>query len=126
MLSQNATYFAGLFRHMQIVGMQGCLVVSLQLARLLLSLEPFSDPMAALLCLDYYCLQCQRHDLLESYFQSKLPLGYSFEQCELAHTFEDAPSLTIADLPNWAFSMAASYVLRDDIENGMHAMKSAV
>lgn len=123
---ENATYFAGLFRHMQIVGMQGCIAVSLQLARLLLSLDPLADPMAALLSLDYYCLQCQRHDILESYFQSRLPLGYSFEQCELASTFENPPKLTIADLPNWAFSMAASYALRDDIDNAMHAMKTAV
>ncbi|CAI5976668.1 unnamed protein product [Closterium sp. NIES-65] len=67
----NRALFDALFRHMHHVGRRGCHRAAFELCRLLLSLDPDTDPLGALQCIDFYALRARQftwlHDFLFSF-----------------------------------------------------------
>ncbi|CAN0535230.1 unnamed protein product, partial [Ectocarpus sp. 12 AP-2014] len=76
-LEVNKTYFAAMFRHMQMAGMVGGARTALEVGRLLLSLDPLGDPMGCLLALDSHALASRQGEFLIKLHRSKLPVGRS-------------------------------------------------
>ncbi|CAM9276726.1 unnamed protein product, partial [Ectocarpus fasciculatus] len=67
---ENKIYFAAVFRHMQIVGMLGCPSVAANIAKLLLSLNPFGDTAHVLLCLDYYLISAGEYEDFDGIYRN--------------------------------------------------------
>ena len=100
----NAVYWAALFRHMQMTGMMGCTRTALEVSRLILSLDPVGDPMAVLLCIDYYALASKQPKVLQALLGSNLPVGYSphFLEENAPDVQDEAVSYTHLTLPTKA------------------------
>nr|CAD7267858.1 unnamed protein product [Timema shepardi] len=86
-------FFITLFKHMMFVGQRSCYRTSLELCKLILSLDPEGDPMGVLLCLDFYALRSAKY----SWFISLFDLWES--------------TRNLSQLPNFAFSVAMAYFL---------------
>ena len=54
---ENRPLYVALFRYAGLLGRRGVHRTAVEVCRLLLSLEPRSDPMGTLLCFDYFCLR---------------------------------------------------------------------
>ena len=92
--------FITLFKHLTFVGQRACYRTALELCRLLLSLEPDEDPLAVILCIDFYALRSLEYDWLIC----------AYEEWE--------PSKNVSQLPNFAFSVAmAHYQLNEEPES---------
>ncbi|CAN0024818.1 unnamed protein product, partial [Ectocarpus fasciculatus] len=111
-LEVNKTYFAAMFRHMQMAGMVGGARTALEVGRLLLSLDPLGDPMGCLLALDSHALASRQGEFLIELHRSKLPVGRSPSRA--AETFASggdggAPDgdvgVTVQDLPGLSMSV---------------------
>eukprot|EP00903_Cladosiphon_okamuranus_P006771 g6603.t1 len=106
----NKTYFAAMFRHMQMSGMVGGARTALEVGRLLLSLDPLGDPMGCLLALDSHALASRQGQFLLDLHGSELPIGCSPSRLKTA--FGSAPdgaddrqvSVTVQDLPGLSMS----------------------
>nr|CAD7197798.1 unnamed protein product [Timema douglasi] len=90
---ENRPFFITLFKHMMFVGQRSCYRTSLELCKLILSLDPEGDPMGVLLCLDFYALRSAKY----SWFISLFDLWES--------------TRNLSQLPNFAFSVAMAYFL---------------
>ncbi|CAI5940443.1 unnamed protein product [Closterium sp. NIES-64] len=84
----NRALFDALFRHMHHVGRRGCHRAAFELCRLLLSLDPDTDPLGALQCIDFYALRARQFTWL--------------------HDFVDqwGGDTSLAVLPNFCFALA--------------------
>ena len=102
-----------LFRHMQFVGKKGCNRSALEIARLILSLAPDSDPMGMLMCIDYYGLRCRQFVFVP----------------RLADFYSNLPSLHpmhhAAGLPSLRFSKALSLWHTENSEKGAASSSSS-
>ncbi|XP_015607556.1 transcription factor 25 [Cephus cinctus] len=85
---QNRAFFITLFKHLLFVGGRACYRTSLELCKLLLSLDPEGDPLAIILALDLYALRGREYT-------------WFVEFCE---TWESTRNLT--QLPNMAYGLA--------------------
>lgn len=105
-VDRNRVVFHCLFRHMQFVGRKGCNRSALELARLILSLEPDTDPMGMLMCIDYYGLRCRQFVFVP----------------RLADFYSNLPSLHpmhhAAGLPSLRFSKALALWHTENSEKG--------
>ncbi|KAM7446044.1 Transcription factor25 [Porites harrisoni] len=89
--AENRSFFIALFRQIIFVGQKGCYRTSLELCKLLLSLDPEEDPLGVLLMIDFYALRSEQ---------------FSF----LIRLFEEWEShRNLSQLPNFAFSVALAY-----------------
>jgi hypothetical protein len=106
--TENKAYFTAVFRHMQIVGMLGCPSISAATAKLLLSLDPYGDTCYTLLVLDFYLLSAGMASEVARIFSEspRFVLGYP------SWSAQDV-SYTLADLPNWNYSVALGRFLTD-------------
>mgnify|MGYP003385622829 CR=1 FL=1 len=111
----NALLFQALSKHLQISFMLGCPAVALNLALVVLSLDPLRDSMHMLLQLDYLLLSCGRHAALEAWYDHGL-LGYP-------HDFSATPApvkmskCTVGEsLPNWGYTLALSRFVQHEQE----------
>ncbi|KAG7211160.1 hypothetical protein KM043_010484 [Ampulex compressa] len=85
---QNRALFIALFKHMGLIGGRACYRTSLELCKLILSLDPVGDPLAVVLCLDFYALRAREY-------------GWFIDFCD---AWDGSRNLT--QLPNIAYSLA--------------------
>ncbi|XP_043586472.1 transcription factor 25 [Bombus pyrosoma] len=88
---QNRALFITLFKHINFVGGRACYRTSLEFCKLLLSLDPEGDPLAVVLCLDFYALRAKEYE-------------WFIEFCNL---WDSTRNLT--QLPNIAYSLALAH-----------------
>ncbi|XP_033626213.1 transcription factor 25-like [Asterias rubens] len=86
--AENRAVFLALFRHLEFVGQRGANRTALELCKLLLSLDPDSDPLGVLLMIDHYALRSDQHEFLIRLFS------------------EWEAHKNLSQLPNFAFSVA--------------------
>lgn len=84
---ENRSMFVILFKHAQYLESRACARTSLEVSKLLLTLDP-EDPLAMILILDYYALRSKQYEWL----------------AQLYSEWND--SLNLCQLPNMAFSNA--------------------
>ncbi|PSN57953.1 Transcription factor 25, partial [Blattella germanica] len=89
------TLFITLFKHLTFVGQRACYRTALELCKLLLSLDPFDDPLGVILCIDFYALRSLKYDWLIS----------AYDEWE--------PEKNVSQLPNFAFSVAMAHYQLD-------------
>lgn len=88
---ENRSFFLALFRHLTNVGQRACYRTSLELCKVLLSLDPEADPLGVLLMLDFYALRAnQQKWFLQLYKEWKGPRN-------------------LDQLPNFAYSVALAH-----------------
>ncbi|CAM9671848.1 unnamed protein product [Ectocarpus sp. 6 AP-2014] len=108
-LEVNKTYFAAMFRHMQMAGMVGGARTALEVGRLLLSLDPLGDPMGCLLALDSHALASRQGEFLIELHRSKLPVGRSPSRAAEAFAsgagVDGDVGVTVQDLPGLSMSV---------------------
>lgn len=133
---ENIVIFSALFRHMQISLMLGCPTVALNIALVILSLDPLRDPFYMLLFLDHLLVTSRRFDLMDLWYSNATDVNCkvcfilgtpalnepggsssitnsssSDSSLECVQENEYKP-LSISDaLPNWAYSHAISCFL---------------
>ncbi|XP_018308237.1 transcription factor 25 [Mycetomoellerius zeteki] len=88
---QNRALFITLFKHLGFVGGRACYRTSLEFCKLLLSLDPEGDPLAVVLCIDFYALKAKEYE-------------WFIKFCNL---WEDSRNLT--QLPNIVYSLALAH-----------------
>lgn len=94
---ENRGFFITLFKHLQFVGDRFCYRTSLELCKLLLSLDADGDPLAVKLFLDFYALRAREYEWF-------------------IELFEEWESLkNLSQLPNFAYSIAIAHF---QISNG--------
>lgn len=59
-----STFFAAMLKFIDLLGKKGCYRAALEYNKVLLKLNPESDPAGALLCIDYNALSCKAYDYL--------------------------------------------------------------
>ncbi|XP_071443869.1 ribosome quality control complex subunit TCF25 [Hetaerina americana] len=89
---ENRALFIALFKHMTFVGQRACYRTSLEFCKLLLSLDPVGDPVAAVLIVDFYALRCHEYEWFIRLFEEWENQGRNLLQ-----------------LPNFAFSVAVAH-----------------
>ncbi|OXU28086.1 hypothetical protein TSAR_013885 [Trichomalopsis sarcophagae] len=88
---QNRAFFIALFKHLVLVGGRACYRTSLELCKLLLSLDPEGDPLAVVLMIDFYAIRSKEYEWF----------------CEFCNLWENSRNLQ--QLPNIAYSLALAY-----------------
>ncbi|KAG9509401.1 Transcription factor 25 [Fragariocoptes setiger] len=88
---ENRSFFIALFKHLNYLGRRGLKRTPLEFTKLLLSLDPDNDPLAAKLLIDYYALRSEEYDYL----------------IEFAETWDPQETL-----PNLRFSVALALYLK--------------
>ncbi|KAK1118557.1 hypothetical protein K0M31_014864 [Melipona bicolor] len=94
---QNRALFITLFKHLNFVGGRACYRTSLEFCKLLLSLDPEGDPLAVILCLDFYALKAKEYKWF----------------IEFCNFWDNTRNLT--QLPNIAFSLALAHFHLDNV-----------
>lgn len=98
---ENRALFVTLFKHAQYLEGRACARTALEVAKLLLSFDPENDPLAMILCVDYYALRAQQYEwLIQLYDEweetnnlSQLPnMAYSYAMALFYHHGEGACS----------------------------------
>lgn len=85
---ENRALFVTLFKHAQYLEGRACARTALEVAKLIMSFDPENDPLAMILCVDYYALRAQEYQWL----------------IQLYDEWEETNNLS--QLPNMAFSYA--------------------
>lgn len=88
---QNRGFFITLFKHLGMVAGRACYRTSLELCKLLLSLDPENDPLAMVLSIDYYALRAKEYEWF----------------VEFINLWDSTRNLT--QLPNIAYSLALAH-----------------
>ncbi|XP_038070196.1 transcription factor 25-like [Patiria miniata] len=88
---ENRAFFLALFRHAVFVGQRGANRTALEICKLLLSLDPDTDPLGILLMIDHYALRSEQYQVL-------IRMHDEWE----AHK-------NLSQLPNFAFSLALAH-----------------
>ncbi|KAM9410416.1 ribosome quality control complex subunit TCF25 [Pholidichthys leucotaenia] len=85
---ENRAFYLALYKHLMFLEKRGCPRTALEICKLILSLDPDSDPLCMLLLIDFLALRCRE-------YQSLLQLYQEWE----VHK-------NLSQLPNFAFSTA--------------------
>lgn len=88
---ENRAFFLALFRHIHFVGSRAAYRTSLELCKVLLSLDPESDPLGVVLMIDFYALRSREFQWL----------------ADIYTTWN--PSRNLSQLPNFAYSTALAH-----------------
>lgn len=88
---ENRSLFIALFKHMTFVGQRACYRTSLEFCKLLLSLDPEGDPLAAVLIVDFFALRCHEYEWFIRLYEEW-----------------EAQGRNLMQLPNFAFSVAVA------------------
>lgn len=86
--SENRAFYLALYKHMMFLEKRGCPRTSLEYCKLILSLDPDSDPLCMLLLIDFLMLRSREYQALIQLYQD----------------WEEHRNLS--QLPNFAFSLA--------------------
>lgn len=118
--SENRSFFLAIFRHIQFLTRRGCWKTAFEFNKLLFSLDPVSDPLGALLSLDYHALSAKDYEYVVK-MQSEWKTDGHLYPVELA------------DMPNFAYSAAyARFKMSEksknseDVVQGTKMMKEAI
>ena len=85
------------FRHLHYVGSRACYRTALEICKVLINLDPVSDPLAMVLIIDFYALRSRCHQWLVDFYNIS------------------NPSRNLSQLPNFAYSVAlATFHLYQD------------
>ncbi|XP_049827911.1 transcription factor 25 isoform X1 [Schistocerca gregaria] len=85
---ENRALFITIFKHLMFVGQRACYRTALELCKVLLSLNFADDPLAVVLCIDFYALRSQKYAWL------------------VAAAEEWEATRNVSQLPNFAYSHA--------------------
>jgi hypothetical protein len=66
---ENRGFFIALFKHILFVGGKACYRTSLELCKLLLSLDIQGDPLAAILLIDFYAIRSGQYEYLVDFYE---------------------------------------------------------
>ncbi|KAL1117365.1 hypothetical protein AAG570_004691 [Ranatra chinensis] len=105
---ENRALYIALFKHMIYVGSRACYRTALEFCKLLLSLDPESDPLAAILAIDFYALRSQEYEWL----------------IRLAEEWESSRNLS--QLPNFAYSLAVAHFQLNNVETANTLLQKAL
>lgn len=108
---ENRALFIVLFKHAQYLEGRACCRTALECAKLLLTFDPVSDPLAMILVIDYYALRAKQYEWL----------------VQLYDEWESTNNLS--QLPNMAYSYALAlfYLNKNgDLETADNAIQYAV
>jgi len=104
---ENRPFFGALFRYALLSARRGCWRTALEQAKLLLSLDPESDPLAAVLLLPLFSVRSGR---FEELLQMKEELSYRH----------------VNDLPNWSLSVALAYIQLNKEDLALKALEECL
>ncbi|XP_037933791.1 transcription factor 25 [Teleopsis dalmanni] len=106
---ENRCFFIVLFRHAQYLEARACCRTAFELSKLILSLDPDTDPLAIVLVLDYYAIRSKQYSWLIKYYE------------------EYDAVRNLLQLPNMAYSYAlALFCLLGECEKSDKALKYAL
>ncbi|RCH81654.1 Transcription factor 25, partial [Rhizopus stolonifer] len=91
--SENRSFFLAVFRHIQFLTRRGCWKTAFEFNKLLFSLDPDTDPLGALLSLDYHALSSRDYD-------------YILKMVSEYKTAGDLYPVDLKNMPNFAYSAA--------------------
>jgi hypothetical protein len=114
---ENQSFFRALFLHFQLAWMKGFLSVATDLLKVLLSLEPLTDPMHTLLLLDKLLLMGARFEEIDHFCQQPASRALALPAIASAETTaaESRQRLLLLSeiFPNWAYSLALAHRLKE-------------
>ncbi|KAK7863009.1 hypothetical protein R5R35_010760 [Gryllus longicercus] len=96
---ENRALFICLFKHLTFVGQRACYQTALELCKLLLSFDFELDPLAIILCIDFYALRSRNYEWL----------------IDVSKKWEKKKNLS--QLPNFAFSTALAHFCLAEANN---------
>ncbi|XP_058805420.1 ribosome quality control complex subunit TCF25 [Phymastichus coffea] len=105
---QNRALFITLFKHLVLVGGRACYRTSLELCKLLLSLEPEEDPLAVVLMIDFYAIRSKEYQWF----------------CDFCNLWEITRNLQ--QLPNIAYSLALAHFYLNEQEIADEMLQNAL
>lgn len=108
---ENRALFIVLFKHAQYLEGRACARTALEVAKLILTLDPVTDPLAMILVLDYYALRSKQYEWLVQLYD------------------EWGSSHNLAQLPNMAYSYALAlfYLNKNgDLDSADKAIQYAI
>ncbi|KAF5273306.1 hypothetical protein FQR65_LT04728 [Abscondita terminalis] len=107
---ENRILFITLYKHLLFVAGRACYRTSLELCKLLLSLDPDDDPLAIKLVIDFYALRAKEYVWLVDFF------------------LEWEPTKNLSQLPNFAYSIAIAYfyLAEDDTSKADSLLQEAL
>ncbi|KAJ8682073.1 hypothetical protein QAD02_017865 [Eretmocerus hayati] len=105
---QNRALFITLFKHLVLVGGRACYRTSLELCKLLLSLDPDNDPLAVVLMIDFYAIRSKEYEWF----------------CEFCSLWENSRNLQ--QLPNIAYSLALAHFHLGNKETADELLQTAL
>lgn len=70
---ENRAFFIALFKHLLYVGGKACYRTSLELCKLLLSLDIEGDPLGAILLIDFYAIRSSQYEYLIDFYETLNP-----------------------------------------------------
>ena len=108
---ENRALFIVLFKHAQYLEGRACARTALEVAKLILSFDPVTDPLAMILVIDYYALRAKQYDWLMTLYD------------------EWESTNNLSQLPNMAYSYALAlfYLNKSgDLELADNAIQYAV
>ncbi|KAI7884726.1 transcriptional repressor TCF25-domain-containing protein [Mucor mucedo] len=91
--SENRSFFLAIFRQIQFLTRRGCWKTASEFNKLLFSLDPVSDPLGALLSLDYHALSAKDYDYVVKMHKEWKTDGKLYP-------------VDLANMPNFAYSAA--------------------
>ncbi|CEP12095.1 hypothetical protein [Parasitella parasitica] len=110
--SENRSLFLTVFRHIQFLTRRGCWKTAFEFNKLLFSLDPVSDPLGALLSLDYHALSSKDYDYVVKMQSQWKTDGHLY------------PS-DLSNMPNFAYSSAyAKFKMSEKSKNSQDVVQS--
>lgn len=105
---ENRSLYISIFKHMMSVGSRACYRTALEFSKVILSLDPDSDPLAIILAMDFYALRSQEYEwLLKMY-----------NECEQTRN--------LSQLPNFAYSLAVAHFQLGEVEAARTQLQKAL
>ncbi|XP_055626458.1 transcription factor 25 [Toxorhynchites rutilus septentrionalis] len=95
---ENRALFITLFKHSQYLESRACSRTALEVAKLILSFDPITDPLAIILIIDYYAIRAKQYDWLVQLY----------EEWENTNNLSQLPNMA------YAYALALFYLKRMD------------
>lgn len=106
---ENRAFFIVLFKHAQYLEARACCRTAFEISKLILSLDPDTDPLAMILVIDYYALRSKQYEWFKKFYEE----------------WESIKNLS--QLPNMAYSYAlALFQCNEDLEKADAALQYAL
>uniref|UniRef100_A0A3Q3WZW9 Uncharacterized protein n=1 Tax=Mola mola TaxID=94237 RepID=A0A3Q3WZW9_MOLML len=104
---ENRAFYLALYKHVMFLEKRGCPRTALEYCKLILSLDPESDPLCMLLLIDFLMLRCREYQSLLQFYQD---WEVKFTLCHR----------NLSQLPNFAFSTALCHFCLSQQEDVDH------